>query len=35
MSQVDLSPNAGEFSLIRAIAAAASGDWTRAGSSAR
>ncbi len=31
MSQVDLSPNAGDFSLIRAIAAAASGDWTRAG----
>lgn len=31
MSQIDLSPITGEFSLVRAVAAAASGDWTRAG----
>lgn len=29
--QVDLSPNPGEYNLIRAVAAVASGDWSQAG----
>lgn len=29
--QVDLSPNSGEYNLIRAVAAVASGDWSQAG----